>query len=228
MEFISNFALTAKAIVLHPKQFFDDITWDCGWREPLSFFAVCAGAFSLMLSLVLTFCVNQFAAIDPQIAVALRETTSLGYFAICFAVLFVGAMLGSLLISFFTTVALHFLGGKGSFQRTYLALSCCWIVMFVSWIPLVGWIPALYFFYLAYIALSKAHEIPGWKGLVGLVVGPGCVTLVVGGIMVVATIMQLTSAFNSVNEANHFVETGDPGMREIMDRYRKKESGENE
>ena len=208
--------------MFQPREFFEGITWDGGWRDPLLFFAVCAAAYSLMLSTVLTLTLGGFAASDPQFPAEVKGMIFPGYFVISFLALFVCAMLGSLTMSFVTTIALHFLGGTGSFQRTYTVLSCCWIVMLVTWIPLIGWIPGLYFFYLAYLGLSKAHEVPGWKGIAGLFIGPGVLTLVVGGLLVVATILQVVSAVGrGVTDPRSLNEPADPAMRAIMDRYSK-------
>lgn len=226
MEFIKNFGLTAKEIVLRPNNFFSEITWDGGWKDPLVFFAVCAGLYSLFLSTTLTIVVNWISSLDPAIASELRSMGSGLYFFIAFVTMFVGALFGSLLISFCTTIALHLLGGTGTFQRTYTVLSCCWIVMLITWIPFVGWLAGLYFFYMAVAGLTRAHNVPAWKALTGLFLGPGTILLFIGGVLVAMTFASVVAGVNG--ERSMFRESADPGMREIMNRYAKKEGSEDE
>ncbi|MBX9688807.1 MAG: YIP1 family protein [Candidatus Obscuribacterales bacterium] len=180
MEFLKNFALTVKGIVLTPKIFFDQIEWDSGWKEPLTFLSICAAVFALANATAFTSTLCGLAAVQPIIA---NEINTMGvhtFFLTSFGVSFIFTLIGSLAISFASTIAMHFLGGTGNFQRTYTALSCAWVVLLVQWIPFIGFLFSLYFFYLAAHGMAKAHNVPVWKGAVAPLIGTTAITICLG------------------------------------------------
>lgn len=221
MEFLKNYFLTVKGILLSPKTFFSEIEWDSGWKEPLIFFSFSALIFALALSTTMTMFVSFLANSSPAVAAELKETGLLLYFLIYLGFSFGSMLISSQIISASTTFALHFLGGTGSFQRTFTALSCCWVVLLFSWIPLIGWIPALYFFYLAWLGLAKAHEVPGWKAITALVLGPGLVFGSIAIILVVTGLGLLFGTARDESDGGRLFNTSSPHMKEIMERYRK-------
>lgn len=225
MEFFKNYFLTVKGILFSPKEFFEEVSWDSGWKEPIIFFSVSAAIFALAMSLMASTFISLMAALSPAIAQELREMGLPLYMLVYFLSVFVSAFIGSHIISAATTFALHMLGGKGSFQRTYMALSCAWVVLLYEWVPFIGWIASLYFFYLAYLGLSKAHEVSGWRGIAGLLLGPGTLAVVVGTVMFFAFMGMFFSAMNHAGgDDGSYMQRmyeENPEARKIMDRYRK-------
>lgn len=223
MQFFENFLVTVKGILLSPNRFFEEITWDSGWKESIVFFAICLGIFALALSIGFTWIFNATFLQEPAVLAALKEMGfPYRHVFLMYLVFFFGSgMIGSQLISFATTIALHLLGGTGSMQRTFTALSCCWSVLLFEWIPLVGWLGGLYFFYLAYVALAKAHNVPGWKGLASLFLGTGAIWLLFAAIIFVAGLSSVHPyAYGPDPREIH-----DPATRALIERYRAHSEG---
>ncbi len=219
MEYLRNFAITVKGILLSPKLFFDEISWDMGWKDPNLFFLTCAAVHAAALSFTASTIISMFAVTSPALADELKHMGGLPvYFFIYFGVVLLASYIGSHVISFTTTIALHLLGGSGSFQRTYTALSCCWVVLLYDWIPVLGWFAGLYFFYLAFQGLAKAHNVSGWKGILALMLGPGCIAVLIGVIMLIGF---LSTVFK-IMDINDDSMPKDPGMRRIMEQYQDK------
>jgi hypothetical protein len=171
--FLTDFAVTAKEVLLNPRGFFDQISTDGGWAEPLRFMCVCAGVFAIMSSVLATGFVTRFAG-----EMGLPAVSGLLYFAGTCLTIFLGVMVGSFFMSGAITVVLHFLGGKGTFASTYRVLACCWVVLLFSWIPVIGWLGGLYMFVLVWYGVRKAHDVPGWKAVISVLVGPCALTAV--------------------------------------------------
>lgn len=174
---ISRFFLTVRAIVLSPKDFFENMTDEGGWLEPFKFFLCCASVYAFMTSLTGFSLIHWLARLYPEIALDFNGMQALLLFFIHFQALLLLMIASSFVISLASMMALHFLGGNGSYESTYRVLSCCWVVLLVSWIPLIGLLAGLYFFVLVWHGLSKVHEIEGWKAIAGVLGGSTAVSL---------------------------------------------------
>lgn len=191
LDLISNFFMAVKTSVLSPRVYFNEIIDNGSWLEPFTFFSICASVYSLM-SLATGFSfIGLIAKANPDMPLPSGMTSPL-FFFICFLSYLLAMMIGSFVLSFATTVLLNMLGGKAGFQATYRVMSACWVVLLVSWIPFVGPLLGLYFFVLAWIGLSKEHEIPGWKSMLG-VLGGSLGTTVVSVICCIVVVGMLST-----------------------------------
>ena len=89
--------------------------------------------------------------------------------------------------------------------------------MIYTWIPVLGWAAGLYFFYLAYLGLAKAHDVPGWKGILGLCLGTSAICAAIGAFFCVSLFNYFSYVMNHAD--NDSFNTHDPAMQKIMERY---------
>lgn len=219
MDFLANFFTTVKALVLQPRTFFNEIEWDCGWKDPILFFTVCSAVYALGTALCINSVTNSKLEYIRSMTAGTIDLPGTNFsFLPVFGITFILALLCSQIFSFATAVCLHLLGGSGTLQRTYLALACCWVVMLVDWIPLIGWIPGLYFFYLAYLGLARAHEVPGWKAIIGITLGSVSVVL---STMALCALVGLAIFKPPIDPRDNLPK--DPEIRRLMEDYERKD-----
>jgi len=219
VDFISNFLDTVKALVINPKTFFDQIDWDSGWKEPIIFFAVCSTVYALGSAICISATVNSTLSYLRSVGADTSGFPPSSFaFGTIFLFSFASSLIGSQIFSFATAFSLHLMGGTGTLQRTYLALACCWVVMLVVWIPFIGWIPGLYFFYLAYLGLAKAHSVPGWKALLGILLGSISVAVCS---FALAALVGLAILKPPIDPDDNLPK--DPEVRRLMQDYERKE-----
>lgn len=200
------------------------MTLDAGWKDSFIFFCMSAGVFAFAISTTATviFCIA--AKEEPAIAAELAHMGGIPvYFMIYFGACLLSSLLSSQVISAATTIVLHFFGGKGTFQRTFTVLSCCWVVLLFSWIPLIGLLGALYFFYLAYLGLARAHEVPGWKGILSLFIATGTLSFLAFCVISISVISAFT---NMMKNNDPYGDVHDPAMRRLMQQYEQREQRE--
>jgi hypothetical protein len=176
---LTSYFLTVKAIVTSPREFFQQMDKDGGWLEPFIFFLTSAAINAFLgVSLMLGVVHAILASVSPGSLELFSELNPLLLAFVWFQAQLLCMIAGSFILSFAITIAMHFLGGTGNFLSTYRVLSCCWVVLLVSWIPVIGGLLGLYFFVPAWFGLSKAHELDGWKALLGVFAGTFAATVV--------------------------------------------------
>ena len=172
-EFIDEFIRTWKKVITTPGDFFKEMPTSGGYGEPLKFAAVnyiIAGIGMTLISLGSAF----FAIIAMPIAGIIGLFISGAILYICFKIV----------------------GGSGSYEGTVRMLSYVSAANAVSWIPILGWIVALYAIYLAIVGGTFVHDITTMRSAIAVFI-PIIVIAIIVALLVVLLGAALLTAFGA-------------------------------
>lgn len=161
-DFIQSFLGVVKTVLAKPGDFYQKMPTTGGYPPPVLFLAVCLGVSGLI------------AAIIAGVNVLLFLKVII--FGLIFS--FIGAG-----ILFF--IAQQFFEGKGSYEGTYRVAAYAGVVNLLAWIPVVGFLAALYGFYLQIVGVEKVHKITTGQAVVTVLIALAVyiiVALLVGGV----------------------------------------------
>lgn len=145
-NFINSFIEVAKTVGIQPNDFYQHMPTTGGFGPPVTFLTVC-----LVVSGILTAIIG-------------------GRF-----VLFFHSLIFGLIFSFIGAGILYFIAqklfdGKGAYEGTYRVVAYAGVVSLLAWIPKVGFLVALYGFYLQMVGLEKVHGITKGQALVTILI----------------------------------------------------------
>jgi hypothetical protein len=133
-----------------------------GYTPPLVFLAVCLGVSGV------------FAAI-----------ISGGEVLMFFKILIAGVIFSFIGAGIMHLIAQQFFEGKGAYEGLYRVVAYAGVVSLLTWIPVVGFIAALYGLYLQIVGLEKVHKITPGQAVVTVLITFAVyliMALVVGGV----------------------------------------------
>ncbi len=150
---ILGFIDTWKAVIKTPSNFFEKMSKTGGYVDPLKFLLICNIPSAIFMGLF------NGAALASILGVATLAIAPL--FMLIFTVIatFIGAI--------FVHIGVLIFAGKdrSGFEATFGILSYAQAVAVVSWIPLIGIIPALYGIYLGVVGIMKVHQTTGFRAV---------------------------------------------------------------
>lgn len=136
--FFARYFDTARAVLGHPRLFFQDMAESGGFGEPLMFYLVAAGVNSVMTGVMTV------------------STTMLGLTLLSSVVsVFVGAFIAMFLA--------QSMGGKGQFEASFRVFAYAGVALLLSWVPIVGMAAVLYMWTLIYFGLKKVYGLSDVK-----------------------------------------------------------------
>ncbi|KAF5415116.1 MAG: hypothetical protein C5S49_06170 [Candidatus Methanogaster sp.] len=155
-EFIDGFIGTWKKVITTPGDFFREMPTSGGYGEPLKFAVVnyvIAGIGATLLTLGGAF----FAIVVVPIVGIIWLFISGAILYICFKIV----------------------GGSGSYEGTVRMLSYTSAVAAVAWIPLIGWIVALYTIYLKIVGGTFVHNITTMRSVIAVFIPTIVIVIIV-------------------------------------------------
>jgi hypothetical protein len=161
-DFIGSFLRVTKTVLFKPNDFYQNMPTTGGYTPPLVFLAVCLGVSGV------------FAAI-----------ISGGEVLMFFKILIAGVIFSFIGAGIMHLIAQQFFEGKGAYEGLYRVVAYAGVVSLLTWIPVVGFIAALYGLYLQIVGLEKVHKITPGQAVVTVLITFAVyliMALVVGGV----------------------------------------------
>jgi len=165
-EFIDEFIGTWKKVITTPSDFFKEMPTSGGYGEPL-----------------------KFAVVNYIIAGIGWTLISLGSAFFMILVMPIAGIIGLFISGAILYICFKIVGGSGSYEGTVRMLSYVSAVNAVAWIPIIGWIVALYALYLKIVGGTFVHDITTMRSVIAIFI-----PLIVIGIIVLvlfATILAM-------------------------------------
>ena len=172
-EFIDEFIGTWKKVITTPGDFFKEMPTSGGYEEPLKFAVVnyvIAGIGATLLTLGSAF----FAIVVAPIIGIIWLFISGAILYICFKIV----------------------GGSGSYEGTVRIISYTSAVNAVSWIPILGWIVALYALYLGIVGGTFVHNITTLRSAIAIFI-PIIVAAIIFALLIAMLGVALFTAFGT-------------------------------
>ncbi|MEA1894009.1 MAG: YIP1 family protein [Euryarchaeota archaeon] len=170
-EFIDEFIGTWKKVITTPGDFFKEMPTSGGYEEPLKFAVINYLISGIGIALI-TFG-SMFAAV---IAAPIFGIIVLFIFGLMFHVCF------------------KIVGGSGNYEGTVRIMAYASAVEAVSWIPIIGWIIALYAIYLAIVGGTFVHNITTLRSAMAIFI-PIAVLTIIAVLLIVMLGMALFTTF---------------------------------
>lgn len=161
-----------KTIIMHPKQFFENMPLEGGLVAPLMF-VVFMGVFA-SIGILLANVFHPIVGIDGAIKTVL------------------GAVIGSFIGAAITWILCKLFGGTGNYEQTYRACAFASAphAFGIIPIPIIGILATLYAFYLLFLGVKRAHQLTTPKAaiVVGIEVGAAVILVAIIVILMVVAI----------------------------------------
>ena len=169
-EFIDEFIGTWKKVVTTPSDFFKEMPTSGGYEAPLKFAVVNYIIAGIGIALI-TFG-SMFAAViaAPILGV-------------------IGLFIGGLIFH----ICFKIVGGSGSYEGTVRIMAYASAVEAVSWIPIIGWIIALYAIYLGIVGGTFVHNITTLKSAIAIFVPIVVLTIIVALLVLMLGVALFTT-----------------------------------
>ena len=154
-EVIDDFKNTWLKIMKTPAEFFEQMPTEGGYADPVKFAAISyliAGIGLTLISLGMGFA---SIIILPIMGV-------------------IGLFIGGLIVHIFFKIV----GGQGTYEGTVRILAYIAAGAALSWIPIVGFLVALYMIYMEVIGGAKVHKISTLSSLIAVIVLPAILVIV--------------------------------------------------
>lgn len=137
--FLGSYFNNAKAVLFHPRLFFDNMPREGGLTEPAVFLVVSAAIFGVLQSI---------AKLNPLVGI----------------VAVAGNLISVAIVSLLLSFILGKMGGQGNYQSTFRVLAYSKVTLLFAWLSLgpfaIGSLAALlYGIYLNILGLEKVHDI---------------------------------------------------------------------
>ncbi|NOR84497.1 hypothetical protein GQ473_00115 [archaeon] len=188
-----------KLIITKPKQFFDEMPQEGGYKEPLLFATI---NYFLIIMLTIGF---GFLTYKEQITEFINafETSMINTYAIISGLIIVGWILyiifNIIISGTITQIFFKLFKGKGSRQATIRVISYLSAIGILATVPVIGSIIGLYAVYVALIGYSKIHEVSIAKAIGVLIVQIIVILIIFIIIMVIIAYIAYDWIQNSMN-----------------------------
>ena len=172
-EFIDEFIETWKKVLTTPSDFFKEMPTSGGYGDPLKFAVInyiLAGIGLTLISLGSAFFMILFLPIVGIIWLFISGAI----LYICFKIV----------------------GGSGSYEGTVRMLSYVSAVNAVAWIPILGWIVALYAIYLKIVGGTFVHDITTLRSVIAIFI-PLIVLTIIVALLIAMVGAALLTAFGT-------------------------------
>ena len=144
-EFIDEFIRTWKKVITTPSDFFKEMPTSGGYGEPLKFAVVNYIIVGIGLTLI-----------------------SLGSMFFMIVVMPIVGIIWLFISGAILYICFKIVGGSGSYEGTVRMLSYVSAVNAVAWIPILGWIVALYAIYLKIVGGTCIHDITTLRSVIAV------------------------------------------------------------
>ena len=155
-NFIESWIGCWKEVILRPKEFFDVMPTDGGYRNPLFFALVCWVIGGILSAVVRT---------APASIVLVP----------------IGAVIGLLIWSIILYLsATLIVKGNGSFEGTFRVGSYASALSVLTWIPIIGPLIGLYGIYLLVVGIERVHKLTTREAIIAVILPIIILTLLFG------------------------------------------------
>ncbi|KAF5416665.1 MAG: hypothetical protein C5S48_02310 [Candidatus Methanogaster sp.] len=144
-EFIDEFIGTWKKVITTPGDFFKEMPTSGGYEEPL-----------------------KFAVINYIIAGIGMTLISLGSAFFMIVAMPIFGIIGLFISGAILYICFKIVGGSGSYEGTVRIVAYASAVNAVAWIPILGWIVALYAIYLEIVGGTFVHNITTMRSVIAV------------------------------------------------------------
>jgi len=155
-EFIDEFIETWKKVLTTPSDFFKEMPTSGGYGDPL-----------------------KFAVINYILAGIGLTLISLGSAFFMILVLPIVGIIWLFISGAILYICFKIVGGSGSYEGTVRMLSYVSAVNAVAWIPILGWIVALYAIYLKIVGGTFVHDITTLRSVIAIFIPLIVLTIIV-------------------------------------------------
>lgn len=145
-EFVKSFIDVVKTVFFKPSEFYQNMPTTGGFPSPLIFLAVCL-AVSGIISAIIWGSVAGF------------------FYFLIFGLIF--SFIGAAILHF---IAQQFFEGKGTYEGTYRVVAYAGVVCLLGWIPVIGFLAALYGYYLQIVGMEKVQKITPGQAVVTILI----------------------------------------------------------
>lgn len=175
-EFIDEFIGTWKKVITTPGDFFREMPTSGGYGEPL-----------------------KFAVVNYIIAGIGLTLISLGRAFFMIVAMPIFGIIGLFISGLILYICFKIVGGSGSYEGTVRMLSYVSAVNAVAWIPIIGWIVALYAIYLKIVGGTFVHNITTLRSVIAVFI-----PIIVVGIIVVAMLAAILAMLANMGMSGGF------------------------
>lgn len=172
-EFIDEFIGTWKKVITTPGDFFREMPTSGGYGEPL-----------------------KFAVINYIIAGIGMALISLGSMFFMIVVMPIVGIIWLFISGAILYICFKIVGGSGSYEGTVRMLSYVSAVSAVAWIPILGWIVALYTIYLKIVGGTFVHDITTLRSVIAILI-PLIVLTIIVALLIAAVGVALLNALGT-------------------------------
>lgn len=160
-NFIESWIRCWKEVILRPKEFFDVMPTDGGYKNPLFFALVCW-------------------VIGGILSAAVRVTpASIILFPIA---AFIGLLIVSVVLYLSATLIVK---GAGSFEGTFRVGSYASALSVLTWIPIIGPLIGIYGIYLLVVGMERVHKLTTREAVIAVIL-PIIILVLLFGLMALA------------------------------------------
>ena len=197
-EFIDEFIGTWKKVMTTPGDFFREMPTSGGYAEPLKFAVInyiIAGIGMTLVSIFIALLLPM-ASFWPGSAFSFGSAFSLGSALTNIIVTPIVGIIGLFIGGAILYVCFKIVGGSGSYEGTVRIFSYTSAVNAVSWIPILGWIVALYALYLGIVGGTFVHNITTLRSAIAIFI-PIIVAAIIFALLIAMLGVALFTAFGT-------------------------------
>ena len=197
-EFIDEFIGTWKKVITTPSDFFKEMPTSGGYAEPLKFAVInyiIAGIGMTLVSIFIALLLPM-ASFWPGSAFSFGSAFSLGSALTNIIVTPIVGIIGLFIGGAILYVCFKIVGGSGSYEGTVRIFSYTSAVNAVSWIPILGWIVALYALYLGIVGGTFVHNITTLRSAIAIFI-PIIVAAIIFALLIAMLGVALFTAFGT-------------------------------
>ena len=189
-EFIDEFIGTWKKVITTPSDFFREMPTSGGYEAPLKFAVVNYIIAGIGTALVSILAFTFLSSLLPMTSFWSGSAFSFGSALSNIIITPITGIIGLFISGAILYVCFKIVGGSGSYEGTVRILSYTSAVNAVSWIPILGWIVALYAIYLIIVGGTFVHNITTMRSVIAIFI-----PVIVVGIIMALLVVLLGAAF---------------------------------
>ncbi|MEA1870164.1 MAG: YIP1 family protein [Euryarchaeota archaeon] len=192
-EFRDEFIGTWKKVITTPGDFFKEMPTSGGYEAPLKFAVVNYIIAGIGTALVTILAFTFLAPLLPMTSFSFGSAFSFGGALSNIIVTPIIGIIGLFISGAILYICFKIVGGSGSYEGTVRILSYTSAVNAVSWIPILGWIVALYAIYLGIVGGTFVHNITTLRSVIAILI-PAVVAVV---LTIIAVLLIVVAALGA-------------------------------
>ncbi|MBI2029752.1 YIP1 family protein [Candidatus Gottesmanbacteria bacterium] len=181
MNLIQAHFMMMKQIIMSPKSFFDGLSTNEGYKKVLVFTII-----NVVVALIVSFIFSALFAGN-------KATGGLGMIILGSVIMIPFILVGFFIWTAILHVVVKILGGKGTYNGSFLAVGYSTALMPFTVIPFIGMVIALYYLYIEIVGFRKIHQFSTVKAAITVILPAALIFVMLFALIAVIGIAFLSA-----------------------------------